>query len=103
MATRNVIQFEEQAGITIQSDDFIVSPEKEVSVVAQLTAGAPATGCKIQVTLDDVEKILAGTAAWVSSPLGNRLATGAEKIFRPVTGVRMSVTDGTWTLQVRQS
>lgn len=103
MVTRNVVNFEEQVAVTVQSDDFVVSPAKEVSVTAQLTAGTPATGCKVQITLDDVEKILAGTAAWINSPLGNRTTTGAEKILRPVTGVRLSVTDGTWTFQVRQA
>ena len=102
MATRTVVTFDEQSGITVASDDFIVAPTKEVTVVAKLTAGTPATGCKVQVTLDEVEKIYAGTATWVNSPLGNKLASGAEKVLRPVTGVRLSVTDGTWAFQVRQ-
>ncbi len=103
MAIRSVVTFEEQTGITGNSDDFIVSADCEVSVVAQLTAGSPVTGCRLQITLDDVQKITAGTATWINSPLGYRTATGAEKLMRPVTGVRLVATDGTWTLQVRQS
>lgn len=103
MPVRTVVQFEEQASVTANSDDFIVSPSKEVSVTAQLTAGTPTTGCKVQFTLDDVSKILAGTAAWVNSPMGNHTSTCAEKVLRPVTGVRLAVTDGTWTFQVRQA
>lgn len=103
MATRTVVTFDEQTNLTTVSDDFIVSPNKEVTVVARLTAGTPATGCRIQVTLDEIEKINAGTASWVNSPLGNKITSSAEKILRPVTGVRLSVTDGTWGFQVRQS
>ena len=102
MATRTVVTFEEQNGITTQSDDFVVNPAREVSVVARLISGSPVTGARIQVTLDEVEKIIAGTATWVNSPLGARLSSGAEKILRPVTGVRLSAVDGTWGLQVRQ-
>ena len=102
MAIRTVVTFDEQNSITAQSDDFVVNPAKEVTVVARLMSGSPATGAKLQVTLDEVEKIIAGTATWVNSPLGNRLVSGAEKVLRPVTGVRLSVTDGTWGLQVRQ-
>ncbi len=103
MPARTVATFEEQTNITTTSDEFIVNPQREVSATARLTAGTPTTGARMQVTLDDPEKIVAGTAAWVNSPLGARTATGAEKIMRPVTGVRLSVTDGTWTLQVRQA
>lgn len=102
MATRNVVAFEEQTGITTQSDDCLINPGKEVTVAAHLTAGTPATGAVLQITLDDSEKIKAGTALWVNSPLGNRITSGAEKLLRPVTGVRLKVTDGTWTLHVRQ-
>jgi hypothetical protein len=102
MATRTVATFEEQNSITVQSDDFIVNPSREVSVVAKLISGTPATGARVQVTLDETDKINAGTATWVNSPLGNRTVSGAEKLLRPVTGVRLSVTDGTWGLQVRQ-
>lgn len=103
MPARTVTAFEEQTGITTTSDEFIVSPQREVSATARLTAGTPTTGARIQITLDDPEKIAAGTAAWVNSPLGARTSTGAEKVLRPVTGVRLSVTDGTWALQVRQA
>ena len=102
MATRTVVTFEEQTGITGLSDNFVVHPGKEVTAVAQLTGGTPATGAQMQVTIDEPEKIVAGTAAWVNSPLGARTTSGAEKILRPVTGVRLSATDGTWALKVRQ-
>ncbi len=103
MATRIVTKFEEQTGITVLSDEFIVEPTFEVSVVVKLISGTPATGARVQVTLDETDKIKAGTATWVSSSLGNRLTSSAEKVFRPITGIRLSVTDGTWGLQVRQS
>lgn len=103
MATRSVINFDEQSDITATSDAFIVKPQQEVSVVCALTAGSPATGARVQLTLDEPEKITAGTATWVNSPLGARTTTGAEKLLRPVTGVRLSATDGTWTFQVRQA
>lgn len=102
MANRTVVNFDEQASITTTSDDFMVLPNKEVTVVTKLTAGSPVTGARVQMTLDEPEKIIAGTASWVNSPLGAHTTTSAEKVYRPVTGVRLSVTDGTWTLQVRQ-
>lgn len=102
MAIRNVVTFEEQSTITTQSDDYLVQPNKEVTAAALLTAGTPVTGAVLQITLDDSEKIKSGTALWINSPLGNRISSGAEKLLRPVTGVRLKVTDGTWTLQVRQ-
>lgn len=103
MATRTVINFDQQTSLTTTSDNFIVTPNQDVAVAATLTSGTPATGCKVQVTLDEVAKISAGTAVWVDSPLGAHLTTSAEKVLRPVTGVRLSVTDGTWTFQVRQT
>lgn len=102
MATRTVVSFEEQTNITTQSDDCLVHAAKEVTAVAYLTAGTPSTGAILQITLDDGEKIKAGTALWLNSPMGTRNSSGAEKLMRPVTGVRLKVTDGTWTLQVRQ-
>ena len=103
MPTRYVVQFETQTGVTGTSDPFVVDPAREVSAAMVLTAGTPATGCQLQVTLDDADKIAAGTAVWVGSPLGFRVTHGAEKVLRPVTGLRLAVTDGTWTLQVRQA
>lgn len=102
MATRTVVTFEEQNSISTQSDDFVLNPGKEVTVVARLISGTPTTGARVQVTLDELEKINAGTATWVNSPLGTRTVSGAEKVLRPVTGVRLSVTDGVWGFQVRQ-
>jgi hypothetical protein len=57
----------------------------------------------VQVTLDDIENVLGGSAIWINSPLGAHTASAAEKIMRPVTAVRLSATDGTWQFQVRQS
>lgn len=102
MATRIVVSFDEQNGISTVSDDFIVNPAKEVTAVAKLVSGSPTTGARVQVTVDEIEKITAGTATWVNSPMGPHTATGAEKLTRPITGVRLSATDGTWAIQVRQ-
>lgn len=102
MATRAVATFEEQSGITTTSDSFVVDTEKPVNAVIQLVSGSPSTGAVVQVTLDDREKITAGTAVWVNSPMGARTVSGAESLLRPLTGVRLSVTDGTWALKVRQ-
>lgn len=102
MATRTVAIYDEQASVTATSDDFIIQSAKDVTVAAKLTAGSPTTGCRFQVTIDDVERIAAGTATWITSPIGNHLASSSERLLRPLTGVRLSVTDGTWTFQVRQ-
>lgn len=103
MPARTVFNLEEQTGITTFSDEFIVNPNREVAAVLRLTAGTPVTGARLQITLDDAERIAAGTATWVNSPLGSRTSTGAEKVLRPVSGVRLAATDGTWALQVRQA
>lgn len=103
MATKTVVNFDQQTGITATGDNFVVQPDRDVNVVCVLTSGSPATGARVQVTLDEHDKISAGTAQWVNSPLGARTASGGENVIRPVTGVRLSVTDGTWTFQVRQA
>ncbi len=102
MAFKTVAVFDAQTAITTQSDDFILRAEKEVTAAAHLTSGSPVTGAILQITLDEDEKIKAGTALWVNSPMGNRITSGAEKLLRPVTGVRLKVTDGTWALHIRQ-
>ena len=103
MPARTVVNIEEQTGITTTSDEFITNPTRHITAVAKLESGTPLTGSRLQITLDDPEKISAGTATWVNSPLGLRTSSGAEKILRPVTGVRLVATDGTWALQVRQA
>jgi hypothetical protein len=103
MPARTVVNLEEQTGITTFSDEFIVNPGREVAAVVRLVSGVPATGARLQITLDDAERIAAGTATWVNSPLGSRTATGAEMVLRPVSGIRLAVTDGTGALQVRQA
>ena len=103
MANRTIVAFEEQTGITTQSDNFIVETDKDVTALCALTAGTPTTGIRLQITVDQPEKIMAGTALWINSPQGNRTSSGAEKVQRPITGIRAVATDGTWTLQVRQA
>jgi hypothetical protein len=103
MPARTVTTFEEQTSVTTLSDEFVVNPNREVTAVARLVSGTPTTGARLQISLDDAEKIVAGTAVWLNSPLGFRTVTGGEKLAKPVTGVRLSVTDGTWSLQVRQA
>ncbi|MCP5405479.1 MAG: hypothetical protein H6922_04580 [Pseudomonadaceae bacterium] len=102
MAVRTVVNYETQNDITGVGDSFVVDPSRNLNVLCQLTAGTPVAGAKVQITLDDPEKITAGTAVWVDSPLGAKLASGCESILAPVTGVRLSVTDGTWAMKVRQ-
>lgn len=102
MPARNVVIFEEQTGVTGTSDAFIVQSNKEVGVAVVLTSGTPTTGCRVQITLDEPHRIADGSAAWVNSPLGNHTLSNMEKMLRPVTGVRLVATDGTWTVQVRQ-
>jgi hypothetical protein len=103
MTVRTVVTFENQSGITATSDSFVVNPNREVSVVCALTSGTPTTGARVQVTLDDIENVLADSAVWVDSPLGAHTVSAAEKILRPVTAVRLAATDGTWSFLVRQS
>ncbi len=103
MANRTVIYFDQQTGLTSTGDSFMVQPGKNVNVACALTSGSPTTGARVQVTLDEHDKINAGTAIWVNSPLGARTVSGGESVISPVTGVRLSVTDGTWTFQVRQA
>jgi hypothetical protein len=103
MTVRTVVTFENQSGITATGDSFIVNPNREVSVVCALTDGTPSSGARVQVTLDDIENVLAGSAVWVDSPLGAHTTTAAEKILRPVTAVRLNAADGTWSFLVRQS
>lgn len=103
MTTRTVAFFDEQTGITTASDDFMTNPARDITVVAALTAGTPTTGARVQMTLDTPDRIANGTALWFNSPQGGRTTSGAEKIQRPVTAVRLVVTDGTWTFQVRHA
>lgn len=102
MAVRTLVNFDSQAGITGTSDSFIISPARDANVAYILTSGTPTTGARVQITLDDSDKIASGTANWVNSPLGAKLVSSGENVLRPVTGVRLSVTDGTWTFNVRQ-
>lgn len=102
MAVRTLVNFDEQSSVTTNSDDFIVGTAKDVSVVARLVSGTPTTGARFMITLDEIEKINAGTATWIASPLGYHNVSSAERLLRPVTGVRLNVSDGTWAIQIRQ-
>lgn len=102
MAYRYLTRFDEQASITATGDDFITSPKANVNIACTLTAGTPTTGARVHYTLDTEDKIIGGTAKWIASPEGNRTTSGGETLLRPVTGVRLVATDGTWTVQVRQ-
>lgn len=91
-------------GLTATSNDIIVEPSAKLTVFAALTSGSPATGAKIQFTMDTKEVIAAGTAVWIDSDRGNTKVSFADTEPAPsnITGVRLNVTDGTWRLVVRQ-
>lgn len=97
MTTKQVHIYEEQTGVTNQSDDFLVNPTAQISVVALETAGGAAS---IQTTIDPHAVIEAGNATWVTSPGGVRSDTFMESSTGPITGVRLSADSGAWTLKV---
>jgi len=102
MTTRHVVHFDAQENITATSDAFMVEDGKPLNAVMKLSAGTPATGAKLQFSIDDDAALEDGSAVWVDSPLGYHLATASENVLPPVTAVRLAAVDGTWTLQVRQ-
>lgn len=73
-----------------------------------LQSGTPATGAAIQVTISSAAEIDADTATWYT-PAGTGNSTANQLLGNAVTptcqltGVRAVVTDGTWTLEVRQA
>lgn len=97
MTTKNVNIYEEQTGITTQSDDFLVDATAQISIVALETAGGAAS---IQTTIDPHAVIENDTATWVTSPGGVRSDTFMESSTGPITGVRLTADSGTWTLKV---
>ncbi|MDD9911570.1 MAG: hypothetical protein OXR68_04245 [Alphaproteobacteria bacterium] len=100
MATREVAIFEEQTSITGTSDQFVVLPDNRVSAVAKMTASGTAT---LQMTVDPVDVIEANNATWVDSAYGLQAASFADAAIGPVTGIRLNVASGTWTLKVLQA
>lgn len=104
MAVVELKQYYEQTGVTSSnlSDSVKVEPDAPVSIVCNLTSGSPATGVIVQYTASPYDDIDAGTARWINSPLGSRIASGGETILPPFTGLKVVVTDGTWAIQYRQ-
>lgn len=109
MAIKTQGLFASQAGITSSTDaadrTLKLDPKKGLSAMLVLESGSPATGAKIQFTNSSHAAIDAGTALWADSSNGNTLVNRAESNTNSVcclTGIRAAVTDGTWTLQVRQ-
>jgi len=91
-------------GVTTDSDTYIVDPAAKLTVYAVLTSGSPSTGAKIQITGSRIEDIEDETAVWVDTERGDSTVSFSDSEPDPcnITGVRLSVTDGTWTLIVRQ-
>lgn len=99
----------EQTGVTSASPaadgTILLRPRVGCSIIMALTSGSPSTGAKLQVSNSSESRIKAGTAIWadhdvsklVSTPYVSAAGEGVE-----MTGVRLVVTDGTWTLSVRQ-
>lgn len=103
MAYVKLIHNAKETGLTGDSKDYITDPRAEIITVFTLTAGSPATGCVLQFTISSEEEIIAGTAVWRNSPMGYSTSSNSEGNFiKGVRGVRLDVTDGTWTFQVNQ-
>ena len=103
MTVRTVVTFENQSSVETLSDSFCVNPNREVNVVVHPHGPRVESNATLQVTIDDIENVLADKALWVDSPVGEYREPAAEKIFRPVTAVRLRVDCGKWDIQVRQS
>lgn len=105
MAIKEPGLYQEQTGVTATSDAIILRPEAAMTALMALTAGSPATGCKVQVTNSPVALVRAATALWVDHD-GNKLVSTAYASAASegckLTGIRVVATDGTWALQVRQ-
>ncbi len=103
MTVRKVIQTEEQNNVTGTSDAFLLSDDaKHINVACVLTSGTPVTGACVEVTLDNEEKITAGTNTWIKTDIGNHTANEIEHLFSPISAVRLNVTDGIWDFMVSQ-
>lgn len=99
MATQTVEIFAEQTGVTSTSDNFVVEPTAQVSVVGEVTSAGYA---KLQYTIDSPAAISGATAVWVDASVGDYDADFGDVTLGPVTGVRLSVTSGTWNIKVLQ-
>jgi hypothetical protein len=104
MPSRNVVKVSNQTGITAgtTSDEFILPYNAQsVLCIADLTAGSPSTGAKLQFSVGTKEELEAGTATFYDdATLGNQLADFNLSTDKPVRAVRLNVTDGTWTFRV---
>lgn len=83
-------------------------PDRAANILMDLTAGSPTTGARIEVTISPPDQIDAGTATWVvpngvGYSLTDTMLTSTTPNGCLLTGVRLSVSDGTWTLGVRQA
>jgi hypothetical protein len=81
----------------------LVNPNRELNIVVSPDGDRTTSNARVQIPVDDIEKILGGVALWFNSPAGEHRETAGEKIPRPVTGVRLNVYCGKWRMQVRQS
>lgn len=99
MATRVVNVFDAQIGLTATSDNFVLNPTAQTSIVAENTVTGFAT---VQFTIDPEAAISADTATWVDAASGSQSASFAESSLAPVTGVRLKVSSGTWNIKVLQ-
>lgn len=85
-----------------------LKPELGLSVALALTSGTPSTGATVLVTNSPYADIESGDAIWVqpsgiTALTGNQIYTSNTVNGCQLTGVRASVTDGTWSMHVRQA
>lgn len=93
---------------TVAERTLKMLPDASASILLALQAGTPATGALLQVTNSPYENIDAGTAVWVTPD--NVTTTRTNFIWRSagsessqLTGLRVTITDGTWSVQLRQN
>lgn len=98
--------FSKLTGLTAGTSAAIeINPYWPASICYGLTAGTPATGAKLQVTNSDPSE-LATIAVWVDYDTAKTTSQIVQTLAGngcQFTGARLVVTDGTWTLQVRQA
>lgn len=102
MTVRTVVTFEEASKVEQgkTSDTFLVNPNRQCLVVAK-RLGADASQATIEVSVDDIEKILADAAVFVQATSGRESAF--VSMPKPITAVRLAAKTGDWLFQVRQS
>ncbi len=110
MPIKEAGMFQQQVSITSSTaaaDRTIkLTPRKGLTATLELTSGSPTTGARLQITQSTEAEIEAGTAVWTNSQSGYTTVNRAEA--NPgeacnMTAVRADVSDGTWSLKVRQS